>query len=92
MTSLKLIRSGLFFVKGIRVVSNGGGINPHACAAALSKACQKAGVEMNIAVITGDDLMDRVRTNNIVSVQLNYSKVPPLRNSIFQDSLFHFLY
>jgi len=42
--------------KGIRVVSNAGGINPQACAAAMAKACAKAGVDMNIAVVTGDDL------------------------------------
>ena len=39
------------------MISNAGGINPHACAAAMKKACDKAGVEMNIAVVTGDDLM-----------------------------------
>lgn len=42
---------------GIRVLSNAGGVNPNACAMALKKQCEKAGIEMNIAVITGDDLM-----------------------------------
>lgn len=43
--------------KGIKVISNAGGINPIACAAALRNACEKANVDMNIAVVTGDDLM-----------------------------------
>ncbi|MGH0145330.1 UNVERIFIED_CONTAM: hypothetical protein FKN15_002692 [Acipenser sinensis] len=43
--------------KGIRVVSNAGGVNPHACAAALQEVVQKADLNMKIAVITGDDLM-----------------------------------
>jgi len=43
--------------KGIKVISNAGGINPLACAAALNKICAKQGIEMKIAVVTGDDLM-----------------------------------
>ncbi|XP_038611179.1 uncharacterized protein LOC119935772 isoform X1 [Tachyglossus aculeatus] len=44
--------------KGVRVVSNAGGTNPLACAAALHKVAKKADVDLKIAVITGDDLMD----------------------------------
>ena len=40
----------------IRVISNAGGINPHACAAALQAACDQAGVKLKIAVLLGDDL------------------------------------
>ncbi|XP_069099053.1 uncharacterized protein [Pleurodeles waltl] len=43
--------------KGIRVVSNAGGTNPHACAAALQEILKKADLDMKIAVVTGDDLM-----------------------------------
>ncbi|KAK4308655.1 hypothetical protein Pmani_019655 [Petrolisthes manimaculis] len=43
--------------KGIRVVSNAGGINPEACAAALRQASKKAGVELKVGVVSGDDLM-----------------------------------
>ncbi|ELU13633.1 hypothetical protein CAPTEDRAFT_224800 [Capitella teleta] len=46
--------------KGIRVVSNAGGINPHACAKALEGAAKKAGVEFKIAVVTGDNLMPSI--------------------------------
>lgn len=42
--------------KGIRVVSNGGGMNPAACAAALSARAEAAGLAFRIAVVTGDDL------------------------------------
>ena len=45
--------------KGIRVVSNAGGINPHAAAAALRSRAQDAGVALEIAVVTGDDLTGR---------------------------------
>ncbi|XP_040526589.1 uncharacterized protein LOC100857197 isoform X1 [Gallus gallus] len=43
--------------KGIRVISNAGGINPLACAAALQEVAEKADIDLKIAVITGDDLM-----------------------------------
>ncbi|KAJ8297542.1 hypothetical protein KUTeg_024073 [Tegillarca granosa] len=46
--------------KGIRVVSNAGGVNPLSCAAALQEVCDEADVKMKIAVITGDDLMDQL--------------------------------
>ncbi|XP_027219680.2 uncharacterized protein [Penaeus vannamei] len=43
--------------KGIRVLSNAGGINPEGCAEALRQAASKAGVDLKVAVVTGDDLM-----------------------------------
>ena len=43
--------------EGIRVVSNAGGVNPHACAAALTALAAEQGVALNIAVVTGDDVM-----------------------------------
>lgn len=45
--------------KGIRIVSNAGGINPHAAADALRRKMQESGLEFQIAVITGDDLAAR---------------------------------
>ena len=43
--------------QGIRVVSNAGGVNPQACAAALAALAAEQGVSLKIAVVTGDDVM-----------------------------------
>ncbi|MCG8692459.1 MAG: DUF1446 domain-containing protein [Minwuiales bacterium] len=45
--------------KGVKVVSNAGGVNPRACAAALAAVAREAGVMPKIAVVLGDDLIDR---------------------------------
>ncbi|VXC01111.1 conserved hypothetical protein [Pseudomonas sp. 8AS] len=51
---------GEIAAKNIRVISNAGGVNPSACAAALSAACAKAGVELKIAVLHGDNLQPKL--------------------------------
>ena len=46
--------------KGIRVVSNAGGVNPQACAAALAALAAEQGVTLRIAVVRGDDVMPQL--------------------------------
>ena len=43
--------------RGIRVVSNAGGVNPQACAAALAALAAEQGVPLKIAVVLGDDVL-----------------------------------
>ena len=46
--------------RGIRIVSNAGGINPVACAKAIEELISRLGLSMRVAVVTGDDLSGRV--------------------------------
>ena len=46
--------------RGIRVVSNGGGMNPRAAAAELARRAAALGLSPKIAVVTGDDLLARI--------------------------------
>ena len=42
--------------RGIKVISNAGGINPQGCADALAALARAEGVELRIAVVEGDDV------------------------------------
>ena len=46
--------------RGIKVVSNAGGLNPAACADGVREVADRLGVTVAVAHIEGDDLMDRV--------------------------------
>lgn len=43
--------------QGIRLITNSGGMNPLACRDAFLAAAAEAGLEFNVAVVTGDDLL-----------------------------------
>jgi hypothetical protein len=45
---------------GIRVVSNAGGLNPHACADSLRQVAERLGLSPRIAIVAGDDVLPRV--------------------------------
>ncbi len=45
--------------QGIRVVANAGGVNLKACQKAIQRVTEEAGVDLKIAIVEGDNLLDR---------------------------------
>ncbi|MCI5045901.1 MAG: DUF1446 domain-containing protein [Aquisalinus sp.] len=43
--------------KGVKLVANAGGVNPEACGTAVREVIKKLGLDLRVAVITGDDLL-----------------------------------
>ncbi len=43
--------------KKIKVVANAGGVNPLACKAAVERVLAQQGIELKVAIVTGDDIM-----------------------------------
>ncbi len=49
-----------FKARGVRVITNAGGLNPNACRAEMEKIAARAGLSFKIAVVEGDDLVGRL--------------------------------
>ncbi|HEY7775967.1 MAG TPA: acyclic terpene utilization AtuA family protein [Kineobactrum sp.] len=47
--------------RGVKVLTNAGGVNPQACAEALRKLIADQGLELVVATVLGDDLTPRVQ-------------------------------
>ncbi|GAT65867.1 exopolyphosphatase [Planomonospora sphaerica] len=47
---------GTCLERGIRIVSNAGGLDPAGCAAAVSELADRLGLRVRVACVTGDDL------------------------------------
>jgi len=46
--------------RGIKVVTNAGGLNPAGCAGKVREVAAKLGLDVRVAFVDGDDLMDRI--------------------------------
>ncbi|MDM4771476.1 acyclic terpene utilization AtuA family protein [Solimonas sp. SE-A11] len=62
--------------RGIRVVSNAGGVNPGACREALAKAAEAEGLNLKIAAVTGDDLLPQIEAMREAGVREMFSGAP----------------
>ena len=58
--------------RGIKVVCNAGGVNPYGCRAALVAIFKRLGVDLKVAVVTGDDVCEqlpRLRAAGVVDLE-----------------------
>lgn len=46
--------------RGVKVITNSGGVNPTACGRAIESAIEAHGLQLRVAVVTGDDLLGEV--------------------------------
>ncbi len=47
--------------KKVKILTNAGGVNPQACGAAARALVKEAGLDLKVAVVSGDDLLDRAQ-------------------------------
>jgi len=62
--------------RGVKVVSNAGGVNPKGCAEALREVCAGLGLNPRIAVVEGDDLIPMIDTLRAAGVTEAVSGAP----------------
>ena len=48
--------------QNVKILSNAGGVNPQACGEAVREIIKQAGLDLKVAVISGDDLLDQAET------------------------------
>ncbi len=51
---------GLLLERGVRVVSNAGGLNPTGLGRAVSEVAERLGLSVQVATVSGDDLLPRL--------------------------------
>ena len=78
---------------GTRAISNAGGVNPLACRAALIEMAQQHGQDIEVAAITGDDLMGRLGELNASGVSLDNmddgARFAPIRDHVSSANAYY---
>jgi hypothetical protein len=59
--------------RGVRIVTDAGGVNPPACRGALLEMLQLHGAALEVAAVVGDDLMQRLGELNATGVPLDHT-------------------
>jgi len=67
--------------RGIKVVSNAGGLDPDGCAEDVERAAQRLGLHPKIAYVSGDDLLPRIEELLAGDQLLNFETGEPIRDA-----------
>jgi hypothetical protein len=73
---------------GTRIVTNAGGVNPKACAARMEHFAREAGLSFKIAIVEGDDLMDRLDEVSDQTEMFTNTPFPPKDKIITANTYF----
>lgn len=57
--------------KNIKIITNGGGVNPSACSDAILKCAKKKGLKLKIGIVHGDDILDKLDEFEKRSIKFN---------------------
>jgi hypothetical protein len=69
--------------KGFKIISNAGGVNPTCCARKIVENARSRGITgLKIAVVTGDDLMDRLDDLLAEGVELKHMETGELLSTV----------
>ncbi len=67
--------------RGIKVVSNAGGLDPDGCADAVAEVAQKLGLNPTIAYVRGDDLLPRMEDLIAADQLLHFETGEPIKDA-----------
>ena len=57
--------------KNIRIITNGGGVNPQSCSDAILAVAGKLGIKkLKVGVVSGDDILDRIPALRMQAIEL----------------------
>ena len=63
---------------GLKIISNAGGVNPIACGAAVREIVKAAGLNLKVAVISGDDILKDVKSHADTQEMFSGESFPPI--------------
>jgi hypothetical protein len=66
---------GTAWERGVKIVTNAGGLNPAGCAAAVREVASRLGLRVNVAHVEGDDLLPRREELAAAGVELPDSAI-----------------
>ena len=73
--------------RGVKIISNAGGVNPTACAEAVRASVKAAGLNLKVAVITGDDILTGIEGYEGQAEMFSGAPFPP-RSTIASANLY----
>jgi Acyclic terpene utilisation family protein AtuA len=73
----------------VTVISNAGGVNPQACGAAIRELVKELGLDLKVAVITGDDVLARLKSGELgIPTEMFSGDAPPAADKLMSANAY----